>query len=143
MEDVFDAPDASDEVTVNNERRSEKRRARADQQVVRKILNTREGRSWFYRRLQTCHIFGDNVDLGGPNTPSDALRTYFLLGQENIGKQMMVEAQNAATDLYLKMIEEAREEENSRSSRIAERNAVLSEPEILEQPDLPKPASLA
>lgn len=132
------SPDAADEVAISNERRAEKRREREDAKVVAAILATREGRSWLYRRLEVCHIFGASVDLGSMHRPSDPLATYFALGEENIGKRLMAEAQSAASALYLKMIEEARAEEQGRELRQAER-AKQRAAERIEEPHLPRP----
>lgn len=97
--------DASDPETERHARSEETRRRRADADVLRKLMFTREGRDWLYRRLESCDIYGNSFVPGEPDT------TAFRLGQQNIGKQLMVEAIDASADLYVKMVNEQKEEE--------------------------------
>jgi hypothetical protein len=80
------------------------RNRRADADVLRKIMFTRDGRAWLYRLLESCNIYGSSFSPGQPDV------TAFSLGQENIGRKLMLDAMEASTDLYVKMIAEQREE---------------------------------
>jgi hypothetical protein len=100
-----DGYDATDAVAENNARRDEVRRQREDAETVKRLLMHKNGRAWFYRQLCKCHIYDTPFMPGDPHT------TFFQLGQENIGKLMMMEAINACSDLYLTMLAEARKEE--------------------------------
>jgi hypothetical protein len=106
---VTDAPspdyDASDPVAENNARRDQARWQREDAETVRRLLSHKNGRAWFHRQLAKCHIYATPFSPGDPHT------TFFQLGQENIGKQMMMEAIGACPDLYLAMLAEAKSEE--------------------------------
>lgn len=97
--------DASDPVAENNARRDETRRQRDDAETVRRLLSHRNGRAWLYRVLERCHIYGTPFTAGEPDT------TAFRLGEENIGKQMMMLAIDVCPDLYLTMLAEAKKEE--------------------------------
>lgn len=99
-----EAYDATDQSAENNARRDELRRQRLDAQVVNRILRDKNGRDWLYRKLVKCHIYGTSFEPGQPDT------TAFKLGQENIGKQLMLEAINAAPDAYMLMLAEQKAE---------------------------------
>src|ERR1700678_3661790 len=77
----------------------ERLRAHKDALVIEMILDAPEGRDWFYRLLERCHIYGSPFSPGQPDL------TAFRLGEENIGKQLLADAQ-AVPNLYLKMIRE-------------------------------------
>ena len=105
--------DATDPAAENNARRDQERIAREDAETIRRLLSHRNGRAWFHRQLSVCNIFGTSYIPGG----EDGRRaTDFALGQENVGKQWMYAAIEAAPDLYMKMISEQKEEDG----RIAE-----------------------
>lgn len=99
---AFDATDSSAE---DNARREVARVAQADADYYRLIMHTVKGRAWLHRRLSECKIFGDT--FAGEQTHITA----FQLGQENVGKRMMVAAQNGSADLYVQMIKEHQAEE--------------------------------
>jgi len=97
--------DASDPRAENNQRSDQARKAREDAETLRAILSHKARRAWFYRQLVRCHIYDTPFVPGQDNT------TFFQMGQENIGKQMMMEAINSCPELYMTMLKEAREEE--------------------------------
>jgi len=97
--------DASDPRAENNAHRDQVRKQREDADTVRRLLNHKNGRAWFHRQLTKCHIYDTPFVSGQPET------TFFQMGQENIGKQMMMEAIYGCPELYMKMLAEAREEE--------------------------------
>lgn len=97
--------DATDPVAENNARRDEARRQREDAETVKRLLSHKNGRAWFYRQLTKCHIYDT------PFAPGDPTTTFFQMGQENIGKQLMMQAINVCPDFYLTMLAEANKEE--------------------------------
>lgn len=133
-----DSYDASDPVAENNAHRDEKRKQREDLETVKRLLSHKSGRAWFHRLLSRCHIYDTPFQPGQPET------TFFQMGQENIGKQMMMEAINACPDLYLLMLAEARKEEERLSGiRMDEEKKRQGEDEAAIRTqgfDLPPPA---
>lgn len=131
---------ADDPIAENNARRDAERIARQDTDVLAKIvMKDAPGRAWLHRLLSRCHIFGETFH--GEQSHLSA----FSQGQENIGKQIMLAAQDASVDLYLLMIKEARAEEKRLDEvrRREERDRTeVDEPtnasEIM--PELPPPA---
>ena len=97
--------DASDTAAEANARRDEARRTRNDLDVLRTIMHTRQGRDWLYRFLDSCHINNTPFAAGQPDL------TAFHLGEENVGRKLLLTAMAASVDLYMKMIKEAQEEE--------------------------------
>jgi len=97
--------DASDKAAIDNASRDAAAKARADADQLRTIMMTKPGRAWLYRFLERCNIYGDSFTPGQPDV------TAFKLGNENIGRQLMLTAMNASADLYVKMVNEQREEE--------------------------------
>ena len=102
---MTDAYDASDESAENNAKRDEARKLREDHETLKRLLSHRNGRAWFHRVLEKCHIYGT------PFMPGEAETTFFRLGQEDVGKRMMLEAVYACPDLYMTMLAEARKDE--------------------------------
>ncbi len=104
-DDLSEPYDATDPRAESNARRDEKRRQTQDADVVRRILSHANGRSWYYRQLVRCHIYSSPFEPGQPDT------TAFRLGEENIGKQWMLAAIDAASDFYMIMLKEQKAEE--------------------------------
>jgi hypothetical protein len=96
----LDRRDANDPAVLEAKRKEQGRRRRADNDVLRKLMHDVDGRDWLYRKLEACHIYQTSFSPGQPDV------TAFNLGMENFGKQLMLEAQRASADLYVKMIKE-------------------------------------
>jgi|GEM_PF-1860966 hypothetical protein len=130
--------DAADPAAENNARRDEARRRREDAETVRRLLNHKNGRAWFHRLLSRCHIYGTPFAPGEPET------TFFRMGEENIGKGLMMQAIDACADLYLLMLDEARKEEERvalmRAEEETKRDAADSAAAHAQGLDLPPPA---
>ena len=132
--------DASDAAATDNASRDAKRYARDDADQIRLILRTKQGRAFLYRFLERCNIYGDTFSVGQPDA------TAFKLGQENIGKQLMLAAMDASADLYVQMIREQKEEEarldavrrTERKNREAQEPGAPITPDLV--PHLPPPA---
>lgn len=97
--------DAADPAATDNASRDAASKVRADADYLRTIMHTKPGRAWLYRLLERCNIYGESFAPGQPDV------TAFRLGNENIGRQLMLAAMDASADLYVKMINEQREEE--------------------------------
>ncbi len=77
---------------------------RADMDVLREIMATPQGRGWLWRRLEACHIFG-NTFFG-----EETHRSAFAQGQENVGRRLWADVQEASLELYVKMCAEQKAE---------------------------------
>lgn len=104
-QESLEAFDASNPVAEDNARRDAARLQRQDADVLRAIMHSKEGRSWLYRKLASCHIYESPFSAGQPDV------TAFALGEQNVGKKLMVETMSASADLYMKMIKEQQDEE--------------------------------
>lgn len=132
--------DASDPAATDNANREARRKARDDADQLRLIMHTKQGRAFLYRLLERCNIYGDTF------TPGQADATAFKLGQENIGKQLMLATMDASADLYVQMIKEQKDEEKrldevrrtERKNREAQEPGAPLTPDLV--PDLPPPA---
>lgn len=99
------AYDANDPVAERNARRDAGRRRRNNRDVIATVLASKAGRDWFYDVLAACHIYSTPFEPGAPDV------TAFRLGEENVGKQLMLEAIGASPENYLMMVKEAKAEE--------------------------------
>jgi len=130
--------DATDPAASANASREVARKKREDADELRKLMLTKPGRAFLYRRLERCHIYG--ATFAGEETHISAFRQ----GEENIGKQLMLEAMDASPDLYVKMIKEQREEEarldEVRRTEARNREETEKPPDMNLMVDLPPPA---
>lgn len=97
--------DAADPAATDNASRDAASKARSDADYLRTIMHSKNGRAWLYRLLERCNIYGESFAPGQPDV------TAFKLGHENIGRQLMLAAMDASADLYVKMVNEQRDEE--------------------------------
>lgn len=70
--------------------------------VIRGIMQTPAGRKWIYSILERCHIYGN------PFVPGQSDSTAFNMGEANIGRLFLADVQEAASELYLTMLTEAK-----------------------------------
>lgn len=114
---------AADEKQIEAARKEAGQHRRQDRDFWRIAMSTADRRGSFYRLLERCHIYGSPADLGahdmrtGAGRASDPHRTYFNLGEENVGKQMMLAAMDASTDLYLTMLKEQKEARDAKERK--------------------------
>lgn len=97
--------DAADPAAEANAKREQARRERNDLDVMRLILREKPGRDWLFRFLDSCHI------NNSPFAPGQADVTAYHLGEEAVGKRILLLAMTASVDLYMKMIKEQQDEE--------------------------------
>lgn len=69
---------------------------------IKKVMQTIPGRAWIYDMLDRCHAHHTPFTQGEPDT------TNFKLGAQNWGFTLLAEVQQAAPELYLQMINEAK-----------------------------------
>ena len=71
--------------------------------VIKAVMGTIPGRKWIYELLDRCHLYHTPFLLGQPDG------TAFNLGEHNIGLKLLADVQSAAPDLYMQMVQEAKE----------------------------------
>lgn len=91
--------DTSDKEQVNKVRKKASR-TRADRlKFVEAGMTMPQGRAWFYDFLIRCHVFNTPFD-------EDPYRHAYRAGEANVGLQVLSDIQEAASQNYIKMIEE-------------------------------------
>jgi hypothetical protein len=108
---------AADPRQIEAARREAGQAKREDADFWRVAMATPQRRAALYRLLESCSIYGTAADFGTASSGSDALRTYFNLGREDVGKRIMVAAMEASLDLYLTMMKEHKAAEDSRERK--------------------------
>ena len=94
--------DASDEKQVAKARKQAEFDKALELDVIRGIMKSPAGRKWIYGKLERCHIYGNPFVAGEPDS------TAFRLGEANIGRMFLADVQEAASEDYLVMIREAK-----------------------------------
>jgi hypothetical protein len=102
-----------------------KKEAREDADALRTIMRSKNGRAWLYRLLAKCNVYGPTFEPGHPDI------TAFRLGQENIGKQLMLDCMAASDQLYILMLSEQREEEK-RLAKVRRADVEAQTPEAID-----------
>lgn len=96
LEESYDTSDAKQVNTA----RKKSARTRADRlRFIKAAMEQEEGRAWYYDYLVYCKIF---------NTPfsEDPYITAFKCGQQECGRRILADIQDAAPTEYLQMIRE-------------------------------------
>ena len=101
------AYNASDETQVKKARKTAEVTEAHMLNEVRRIMGSTPGRRWIYKFLEMSHVFGMSIIFGQPD------RSAFNEGERNIGNMLLADVQNAAPELYLKMIAEAKSQKIS------------------------------
>jgi hypothetical protein len=104
-DDPHETFDAADPAAEDNAKRDAARTAREDTDVLRGIMHTKQGRAWLLRQLDACHINNSPFAAGQPDV------TAYHLGEEAVGKRLLIAVMAASVDLYMKAIKESQEEE--------------------------------
>lgn len=103
-EEVLEQPyDTSDPEQVNKARKKGARTRATRLEFVAAAMTTYQGRAWFYDILNRCYV------TRTPFISGDMYTTAFRCGEHNIGLQLLSDIQDAAPDLYITMIKEAKE----------------------------------
>lgn len=134
-----DIPSTDDPLAEENAKRAAGRQRKDDMDVLRMLMRKPTGRDWMYRFLEECHIYGNPALFD--NVPG----TFFNLGEQNVGKKLLVQLEAASLDLYMTMKREHEEKvaDETRIVREATKRelAETEEPDITadQQPHLPRP----
>ncbi len=96
------AYDANDEKQVAEARKNAEFNKALELDVIRGIMKSPAGRKWIYGKLERCHIYGN------PFVPGESDTTAFNLGEANIGRVFLADVQEAASEEYLVMLREAK-----------------------------------
>lgn len=109
-EEFAEAPDTADKAVERNQRKEAARQRRADADVMRGVLRTKDGRDWLFRRLQRGHLYVAGPD-GIPFVAGQPDHTGFRLGEMNFAVMLDNEARDASLDLFTQMFREQKDEE--------------------------------
>lgn len=90
---------AADPKQVNTARKKEARKERERLEVVEALMQNKKTRVWLYNILEKCHMFGN------PIIPGDTHSTYFNLGEQNVGKLLLLDAMKFPTEYVIMMAE--------------------------------------
>jgi len=96
--------DAGDVNAVTAARKKEVRLRQKRINFVREMMNSEEGRIWVYDILMMGHFSSPT------HTPSDPYSTAFKEGERNIANKILYDINEAAPELYMKMLIEGRAE---------------------------------
>lgn len=94
--------DANDEAQVKKARKNAEQIEALRLDVIKNVMQSAPGRNWLYSVLERCHCYSTSFISGAPDASA------FREGERNIGLQILIDIQNAAPDLYLTMIQEAK-----------------------------------
>ncbi len=97
-----EAYNAGNKKQVNDARKKEARLRREELDFVRAIMDTSQGRKWMLNILNTCKTFTNPIVAG------DTHYTFHNLGEQNIGKKLLQDINEAAPEEYTLMMKEAR-----------------------------------
>lgn len=96
--------DAADPKVINNARKKETRLRLKRINFVREMMASENGRIWAYDLLTMGHM-AEPV-----HTPGDPYATAFKDGERNIANRILYDINEAAPELYMKMLVEGRTE---------------------------------
>lgn len=98
-----EAYNAGNKKQVNNMRKKAARLRKEELDYIKHIMSTPQGRKWIYNLLTSiCKTF-DN-----PIVPNETHYTYFNLGEQNIGKKLFQDINDAAPQEYITMMQESK-----------------------------------
>ncbi len=95
--------DASDRKQVNAARKKAARKNSKRLEVIKALMQHKDGREWIYELLERGHIYVTSF------TPGDPYRSAFNEGERNYANQILIDVTLAAPDEYLMMMRESRE----------------------------------
>lgn len=110
--------DAGDKKKVNERNSRLGREKENEQNFIKTIMSLPEGRKWIYNLLEICKVFGNPVILGDPYA------THFNIGEQNVGKKLLQDINDCASEQYTLMIKEAndRRDNEIRKNHTAKKN---------------------
>lgn len=100
--------DSGDPQQVNEARKKAGRREKKRLTVIKALMQHKDGRAWVHELLEACDILGNPVELDATQKVDTHLTLYHL-GEQNIGKKILMDIEEAALDEYFLMKKEAKE----------------------------------
>lgn len=101
-------PAEVERAVAERKEREQARHQAEDDETLRRLMGHRNGRAWAHRFIAgTCHVFRTAFMGEEPDRAS-----FFRLGEEHVGKQLMVRLMEVAPDLWTLMLAEAKQEED-------------------------------
>lgn len=98
-----EAYNAADKTAVNNARKKTARLRKEELEFISAIMSLPKGRKWMLNMLTICKTFNN------PIVPGDTHFTYHNIGEQNIGKKLLQDINDASPEQYTLMMKEARE----------------------------------
>ncbi len=95
--------DAGDRKKVNERNSKLGREREAEQNYLKIVLSTAEGRKWIYNLLETCALLEDTA------VGNDPYLTFKKSGRQDVGRKLMIDIEVADSDKLSLMMKEARE----------------------------------
>jgi len=99
-EEAEEIYDSSDPASVNRARKKAAREKAERLRVCQALLTHPDTRKWVFDLLNACHIYSN------PFVPGQADTTAFNLGEQNVGKRLLVDFTTADPALYNTMLKE-------------------------------------
>lgn len=93
--------DASDKAQVNEARKRAGRKTKEKFDFIKHMMDSPQGRKYFFDFMESCAVFSN------PLVPQDTHATYYHLGRQSVGKQILSEVQQFP-DLYVLMMQESK-----------------------------------
>lgn len=104
-EEEIEAPyDAADPEQVQKARKKSGRKKTIRLDFIRSMMSTPVGRAYIREELQRSHVFSTSFVQGDPYA------TAFREGERNRGLRLLADITQAAPDLYMTMMKEAKYE---------------------------------
>lgn len=96
-----DPYNAADPKAINAARKKHARHERERLEVMEALLQNKKTRAWVWDLIAGCDPAGNPIVMG------DTHATYFKLGEQNVGKRLLMDAVQFP-ELYVQMANEAR-----------------------------------
>jgi hypothetical protein len=87
--------------------KAEERAYQLELEELKTVMSSESGRNVMHRLIEACGVYRISYN---PNLPES--NTVFMEGQRNIGLMMIGKLQEASPGLFVKMIEEHKDETN-------------------------------
>lgn len=101
--------DTSDPKAVKARKRSAKKAAEAQAEVIKTFMGFPDGRAYFYQLLVKCNCYRNPFSC-------DTNLMAFSCGEQNIGLQILADLQAASPELYLQMMRESKQNDGHDSN---------------------------
>lgn len=96
---------AEDPKQIEKARKKAEREKFARDEVIRKLMSTKDGRAWVHHILTMADMWGSPIVSG------DAYGTYNNIGMANLAKLIWMEIEDVVPESYALMVKEAKTDE--------------------------------